>query len=204
MTIHGARPPEKIVLAGLLLRRFTEDDLDALHRAKTEAFEHLHPWMPWAARPSTPAEDAEFVAHSRRTWDEGSEFGYGMFDPDGGAVLGAAGLMDRQGPGSLEIGYWVHPARTRSGLATAAAAALTETAFGLPGVARTEIRCDEANAASARVPERLGYRLDRIEERATEAPAETGRGMVWIMTRGEWADRRAAAGGAARPGSGTG
>ncbi|MFC9976521.1 GNAT family N-acetyltransferase [Spirillospora sp. NPDC127200] len=203
MSIHGARPPEKIVLAGLLLRRFTEDDLAALHRAKTESFEHLHPWMPWAAQPPTPAEDADFLAHSRRTWDEGSEFGYGMFDPDGGAVLGAAGLMDRQGPGSLEIGYWVHPARTRRGLATAAAAALTGTAFGLPGVARTEIRCDEANTASAAVPERLGYRLDRVEDREAEAPAETGRGMVWIMTRREWADRRAAAGTATSPGTGT-
>ena len=60
--------------------------------------------------------------------------------------------MSRIGPGGLEIGYWVHRACTRRGLATAASAALVEAAFGLPGVDRIEIVHDELNVASAGVP----------------------------------------------------
>lgn len=47
--------------------------------------------------------------------------------------------MARIGPGGLETGYWVHQAHTRRGLATAAAAALTDAALALPGIDRVEI-----------------------------------------------------------------
>ena len=65
--------------------------------------------------------------------------------------------MARIGPGGLEIGYWVHHAYTRRGLATAAAAALVEQAFRLPGVDRLEIVHDELNVASGGVPRKLGF-----------------------------------------------
>jgi RimJ/RimL family protein N-acetyltransferase len=58
-------------------------------------------------------------------------------------------------------------------------------ALALPGVSRAEIHCDEANTASAAIPRRLGYRLDRIEERKPEAPGESGRLMIWVRERAE-------------------
>ena len=47
---------------------------------------------------------------------------------------------------------------------------------------RVEIHCDEANVRSAAIPERLGYRLDRIEDDEIATPGETGRSMIWITT----------------------
>jgi len=41
-----------------------------------------------------------------------------------GEIAGSIGLHGRIGPGALEIGYWVHRAWTRRGLATAASAAV--------------------------------------------------------------------------------
>ncbi|MGK5555323.1 GNAT family N-acetyltransferase [Actinomadura kijaniata] len=178
----AARPAERIVLPRMVLRRLTEADVEAVHEAVTESFPHLHAWMDWAAEPPTLAGQAEFLRHSAREWERGSQYGYGMFGP-GGTMLGAASLVDRGEPGTLEIGYWVRAGHTRRGLATAAAGALTAEAFGLPGVERTEIRCDEANTASAGVPRRLGYRLDRVVDRPVKTPRETGRGLVWVMTR---------------------
>jgi RimJ/RimL family protein N-acetyltransferase len=66
------------------------------------------------------------------------------------------------------------------GHATAASRALTEVALTLPGIERVEIHCDQANLRSQRVPERLGYRLDRIDPVPVAAPAETGHCMIWI------------------------
>jgi len=37
--------------------------------------------------------------------------------------------------------------------------------------------------ASAAVPRRLGYRLERIEPDEVLAPAETGRSMIWVKER---------------------
>ena len=50
-------------------------------------------------------------------------------------------------------------------------------------VEQVEIHCDEANGASAAVPRRLGYRLDRITDRDIQAPGERGREMIWVRRR---------------------
>jgi len=65
-----------------------------------------------------------------------------------------------------------------------------------------EIQCDEANTASAGVPRKLGYRLDRVENHEKEAPGERGRRMIWVCDPAEGpratgsSERRAARGGA--------
>ena len=83
--------------------------------------------------------------------------------------------MARIGDGGLEIGYWVHPGFTGRGVATAAAAALTEAALALPGIDRVEIHHDILNLASGRVPAKLGY--DCVGTTATTvelAPGDSG------------------------------
>ena len=82
------------------------------------------------------------------------------------------GLMARIGPGGFEIGYWVHRAYTRRGLATAATAALVEQAFGLPGVDRVEIVHDELNVASAAIPRKLGF--TEVGRRPLDLPPPPG------------------------------
>ena len=84
----------------------------------------------------------------------------------------------------MEIGYWVRSDHTGRGLATAAASALTSSALGLQGVSRVEIHCDAANLGSAAIPDKLGYRLDRVENRPPAAPGETARHMIWVFGPG--------------------
>ncbi len=98
-------------------------------------------------------------------------------------MLGTFGLHRRIGPGGIEMGYWIHAAHAGRGYGSAAARALTSVALVLPGVERVEIHCDAANAASAAIPRRLGYRLDRIEDKEPEAPGESGRHLIWVLER---------------------
>jgi RimJ/RimL family protein N-acetyltransferase len=174
------RPEEVIELGQVTLRRYRPDDLEAVFQAVTESLEHLRPWMPWAANYSEQSA-AEFLAMSARHWEDGSEYNYAIIA--GGALAGSCGLMARIGPGGLEIGYWVHAAYTRRGLATAASAALVQQAFALPGIDRVEIVHDELNLASAGVPRKLGF--TRAGRRALDAPPPegTGTGVVWRLVR---------------------
>ena len=98
-------------------------------------------------------------------------------------VIGCFGLHRRIGPGAVKIGYWVHVDFTGLGYATACARALTQVGLALSGVVRVEIHADEANVISAAIPRRLGYRLDRVDERPPRAPAESGRLQIWVMER---------------------
>jgi ribosomal-protein-serine acetyltransferase len=178
--IERPEPDEVIEYGPLTLRRSREDDLDDLVRAVTESEDHLRGWLPWVAGFSVESE-AAFLAQAARDWESGAAYSYTI--RTGGALAGGIGLMARIGPGGLEIGYWVHRAYTRRGLATAASAALVEQAFRLPGVDRVEIVHDELNVASGGVPRKLGFtEVGRrpIDPRPLEG---TGVGVVWRLAR---------------------
>jgi len=174
------RPEEVLEHGPVTLRRHRPDDLDAVFGAVTESLDHLRPWMPWAAG-YTRESAAEFLARSAQNWAEGTEYGYAIIA--GGALAGGCGLMTRIGPGGLEIGYWVHRAWTRRGLATAASAALVQAAFGLRGVDRIEIVHDELNTASAGIPRKLGFTQAGRRPLDLRPPAGSGTGVVWRLTR---------------------
>jgi RimJ/RimL family protein N-acetyltransferase len=140
--------------------------------------------MPWAQ--TTPSAQDEFAVleAGEASFDADVDWGYTLVEAPTGQLVGGAGLHRREGLGVMEIGYWVRSDRTGRGYASAAARALTEAAFRyLPDVNQVEIHMDVANDASAAVPRKLGYLLDREEERERFTPGHTGRGLVWIVTR---------------------
>lgn len=177
------RPPERFELDGAVLRRHRLDDAKGIAEAVAASLDHLRPWMPWATEDTaTEAFQHQRLVEVVPHWETDVDYAYVLVPPDDTAVLACVGLHRRIGPGAIEIGYWVHTAHAGRGLATAAAGALTAAALELDGIERVEIHCDEANARSAAVPERLGYTLDRVEPDEITAPGECGRSMVWVKT----------------------
>jgi RimJ/RimL family protein N-acetyltransferase len=177
-------PPDRIDLGDVVLRRWEPDDAAALAAAAAAALDHLAPWMVWATpEGATESAMATFIAETTARAAGGSEQIYGIVDGTDGSVLGGTGLHDRLGGGGLEIGYWLAPRATGRGLMTRIAGHLTDLALRLEGIERVEIHCDEANVRSAAVPRRLGFRLDRIvDSPRPQAPADTGRDMIWVRT----------------------
>ena len=177
------RPPETLSNAAVTLRRWRAGDAELSYQLVRESLDHLIPWMPWAT-PDYSLELAHgFVERCEANWADGEAFQYAIFVHS--EPVGSAGLMARIGRGGLEIGYWVHPSWTGRGVATSAAAALTDAALALPEIDRVEIHHDVRNAASERVPAKLGYAF--IDEVPTEpgmiAPGDAGTSKVWRITR---------------------
>ena len=173
-------PPDTIALPGAQLRRLRAADGPALRTAVRESLAHLGPWMPWAS-PGAADGDAQlvFARSAEASWAAGEEHLYLLRDTVGGPVRGSFGLHRRVGPGALEVGYWLHPAATGRGLARAATRALVDAGLGLPGIERVEVHVDAANVRSAAVARAAGLRLDRVEARPPESPAQVGRVEVW-------------------------
>jgi RimJ/RimL family protein N-acetyltransferase len=176
-----SHPPERIALPDLVLRRGTVDDATMIAASVTANLDWLAEWMPWAhsAAATVEAQRARMLDVVRQ-WDEAQAFEYLAISPDTGAHLGNFGMERRAGPGAIDLGYWLTASAAGHGYATAATRALTEAGLALPGIDRVEIHCDEANRRSAAIPERLGYRLDRIQQTEITAPAETGRRQIWV------------------------
>ena len=173
------------------LRHWRVEDADALACAIHESLDHLRPWMPWAADEPKPREEhvamlEQWEAERRAGGDE--YIGVWL----GGAVVGSCGLHRRIGSSGLELGYWIHPAHLRRGLATEVASRLIERAFGDPSIDRVEIHHDRANAASGGVPAKLGFELVGDTRRGRVAPGEEGVERVWRLRRAERPARRGA------------
>jgi RimJ/RimL family protein N-acetyltransferase len=175
--------PERFERDATVLRRFTIDDAPAIAGLVRDNLDHLADWMPWADEKSTQVsfqrQRLESVLAGYAT-DDGL-WEYGVCDATG-TLVGNCGLVVRD-DGRREIGYWMAEDQTGRGHATRAAGMLTDAWRELRGEPRIEIRCDEANLASASVPRKLGYRLDRVIDHPIEAKAETGRMMIWVMDR---------------------
>lgn len=179
-------PPSQITAPPVVLRRFKGDEVPALLEAATSSLEHLQPWLGWASVEPLEPGLSKFVERSVVNFSRSKDFGYAIWDDATSVLIGGGGLHPRLGPGRIEIGYWVRVGWLRRGIATAAARALTSAAFLEPEIEEVHIHCDQANQASAAIPQRLGFRLARIVEDEIHAPAEVGRSMEWVMTRNDW------------------
>ena len=177
----STRPPERIDLGDVVLRRERVGDEALISPAVRANLEHLRPWMPWAtAEGAAESAQRERLSNNERTWDDAQDHSFLLLDAKESTLLGIFGMHRRIGPDAIEIGYWLSQNAVGNGYATRATKALTDAALELDDVSRVEIHCDEANIRSQKVPQRLGYRLDRIEDDGIQAPGEVGRGMVWI------------------------
>jgi RimJ/RimL family protein N-acetyltransferase len=165
---------------GVVIRRYVEDDIPAVVDVVNDNLEHLGPWMPWAQEPMTIGSQLAFFRETQMQWDEGTNFVYGIFDASG-RIVGGTGYHVRNGPGVLEIGYWLTRDAGGKGLMTRVVDALTKAAATVDGVTRVEIHCDADNVRSAAIPNRLGYKLVRVEDREIVAPGECGKHLIFAI-----------------------
>jgi RimJ/RimL family protein N-acetyltransferase len=176
--------PERWQEGGTVVRRWTVDDAATVATTVQNNLDHLAPWMPWA-KPEVAEvgyQRARLTSVIARYDDDraGWDFAIGSA-PAAGAVIGACGILPRDG--GVRVWYWLDHDHVGEGHATRAARMLTEMWRLRRAEPRLEIRCDEANPASAAIPQKLGYRLDHIATVEPETPSETGRMMVWVVDR---------------------
>jgi RimJ/RimL family protein N-acetyltransferase len=177
-----ARLPDVVIAPPYELRRWRAEDVDALMEALEASRAELQRWMVWATPWPTREIEEMVLRAGAAKFDAGESFDFAIFDGD--ALIGGAGLMPVEDePGVWQIGYWVRSDRTRAGVATAAARALTDAAFAILGLDYIQLRMDQANIASASVPPKLGYTLEREITRDVIAPGHSGKGFVWSARR---------------------
>jgi RimJ/RimL family protein N-acetyltransferase len=157
-TLRTATPPYRIETERLVLRCYDPRDAPLLKEAIDASLDHLRPWMPWARVEPQPIEQkVELLRMFRGDFDRGTNFTYGVFEPDESRLLGGSGLHPRGGKGSLEIGYWVRADAIGRGLATEITAVLTRVGFERCGLARVDIQIDPTNERSLSIPRKLGF-----------------------------------------------
>lgn len=123
----------------------------------------------------------------RESFDADRLHRYGVFDRETGQLLGENMLLDRVGPGGLEVGYWTHIDAAGRGIATEASAAMIKLGFELAGIDRIEIHCAAGNAPSAAIPPKLGFTHEATLRRRAEDTEGTWHDlMIWTLFASEY------------------
>jgi ribosomal-protein-alanine N-acetyltransferase len=144
----------------LTLRPLEESDVEPLWPYVSDP--SLPRMMMWAAHKSRD-ETLAFIAHTRALTAAGIDRVWAIREGD--ALVGTIGLhriSHQAGAWEThhgELGYWIAPARQNQGLATEASRAVIDHAFDTLGLHKITVTCLDANLASQRVIEKLGFRF---------------------------------------------
>ena len=173
----------------LLLRAYTEDDLDAVYAVQSR--EDVTRYLYWGPRSREEArESLRLKIASSALREEGDDLTLAVVLPETGTVIGDVLLIwrsreHRQG----EIGYIFHPDHGGRGYATEAAAVMVRLGFEGLGLHRVFGRLDARNTASARVLERLGMRREAHLVQNEFVRGEWTDELVYAVLEDEWRDR---------------
>lgn len=183
----------------LLLRLYTEDDLDDVYamQARPDVARYLY----WGPRTRDEARESlgKKIA-SNRLRAEGDDLTLAVVLPDTGTVIGDVLLVwvsgeHRQG----EIGYIFHPDHGGHGYATEAARVMLRLGFEGLGLHRISGRLDARNTASAGVLERLGMRREAHLVQNELVKGEWTDEMIYAILEDEWRAQAGTGGTAATP-----
>ncbi|MGI8509052.1 MAG: GNAT family N-acetyltransferase [Gemmatimonadaceae bacterium] len=180
-------PQPDLVTARLRLRPFIPADAFAV-QALAGAYEVAnttltipHPYPEGAAE--------GWIATHGPAWAARKAVTYAITDVTG-TLVGAIGLALVPAHASAEVGYWIGVPAWGRGYATEAAAALFDHAFGALGVHRIEGRHFTRNAASGRVMQKLGMRLEGVMREAVRRRATFEDLAVYAVLGPEWMQSR--------------
>ncbi|HVJ63757.1 MAG TPA: GNAT family N-acetyltransferase [Bdellovibrionota bacterium] len=130
----------------------------ALNRVICTSLEHLKPWMPFAQHAPTLEESEEHCRRSVAKFILREDLTLSIYTRDGKTLIGSTGFHQPNWElRSFHIGYWVAAEFEGQGFITESTNALTRYGFEVLRARRLEIRCDEGNASSFGVMDRLGY-----------------------------------------------
>ena len=176
----------------LLLRPFTEADASMILRISSDpgTTEYLYFW---GRIGSTPETDAwRYLDYARKCWQEkpirAREYCVTLKETGEAIGQGSVELIENE-PGTAELGWILLPEYRGRGYATEMGRELIRAAFESLGAQRVIAHCDDRNAPSYHVMERLGMKISGIEKKARPAkrPGErNGDERTYALFRPEW------------------
>jgi RimJ/RimL family protein N-acetyltransferase len=141
--------------------------------------------MPWAELMPSLEDTRAHLASARENHLSGTDCGLSLWLKDTGTFVGGSGLHPRPAdPTWREIGYWIHSAHTRRGLATEAVRGIAGAGFAVLGLAAIQIKASERNAASLRVAERAGFSREALlDDGRIDPDGHPSRTVLFVLRR---------------------
>lgn len=147
----------------IILRPPVKEDARSIYDAVQVSKAELMTWMDWCRQDYSIEITRDWISHQPRSWEEGSNYQFAVFDHNGHQFLGACGLNHINRYYQIaNLGYWIRSDRCGEGIATEAAKLVAEFGFHKLGLRRIEIVTGVENWGSRRVAEKSGAMYEGI------------------------------------------
>lgn len=168
----GEQPPPEVLSDGIVtLRPWTEADAPAIVEC-IDGDEEITRWLDQIPQPYGLEHALAYIRGI-------GESSLAIVDA-GGRVLGSIGVRWNE-PGDVgEVGYWLRADARGSGVTSRALLLISRSALSRDGVGRLQLRAAVENAASRRVAEKAGFRLEGVLRAAHWSP-RLERRVDWAM-----------------------
>lgn len=141
----------------LMLRRMTDDDLDAIHalRSDPDVMRHIR-------EPQSRVEAANWISLVSSCWESQGIGFCSVILRTTGELAGWCGLWRLAETDEIEVGYAIDKRFWNQGLAAEAALRLLDYGFNELGLEEIVAVAREENAGSRRVMEKIGMNFDYV------------------------------------------
>jgi aminoglycoside 6'-N-acetyltransferase len=178
-----------LTTARLVIRRFTLDDVQAFAAYRSDP--DVARYQSWQAPYSEQAARRFIESLQTAEPDEPGEwfqFALARRD-DPGTLIGDLALGSIDDGRQAEIGFTLAPAYQGEGYATEAVEALLDHLFTARSKHRVQASCDDRNTSSARLLERVGFRLEGHLVESYWDGEEWTDDLRFALLRREWEQR---------------
>jgi len=166
--------PTSVVTDRLIIRCPQPGDGSNLFDATVDALADLRRFpasLPWALETPSIEASESFCAGGSVAFQARTDFPFLFIDKTSRSVVGCGGLhRPRWAVPAFELGFWGRSSFVGRGLFSEAADALANYAFYNFDAKRVEAICDDLNARSIRVCERIGMQLEGVLRQERRAP----------------------------------
>jgi ribosomal-protein-serine acetyltransferase len=155
----------------------------AFYDAKIESITANKEWFNWAHVETLPEIEEKTMRKQAAKFIMREDMMLMVFD-HAGRLIGSSGFhWVNQSIPTVHIGYWIRQSEQGKGYVTEWVNALTRYGFDVMKFRKISINCDDANARSAAVAERLGFPLEYVSQWGIVKPEHDGQRDLRVYSR---------------------
>jgi ribosomal-protein-serine acetyltransferase len=145
----------------LLLRSFQPDDAPALFKAVDESRTHLRPWLRWVDATTKQEHILQFIQRTQQQLHNQQALELGIVHNR--EIIGGIGMHDWDHLlKKAQLGYWIREEYEGKGIMNKCLVRFIDFLFEKPGLNKIEIHFMPSNTRSAKVAERLGFKVEGV------------------------------------------
>lgn len=158
-------------------------DVGAHYEAVRESIAQISPWLPWCHPGYARSESEAWIRERIDDWVAGRSFAFAVEDAQTGRFLGCCGVNHINHTHNFaNIYYWVRASCAGRGVTTAATRLAARFGFQALGLTRLELVVGVGNAASRRVAEKAGAKLEGVQRNRLWYGDRPGDGVMYALT----------------------